>query len=506
MIYRLLFSATLVVICAAVTAAQITLSLKPNDAASRNDNYRLAATFGFSVSFTADQYRLYATTNIPRLRWNNSRTSLRDLFFETYTKAAGAAAPHCSQLADPRFYDPRCIDTIGLFWKRVVCTTNTIACQDNDRWNAYPGRNNISAFPTPYASSSLTPVWPRADDWGVTNFVPILNKDSVNRVQLSPPAPDCPTCPPRSGMAPQCYPSNPGGYASSASNPKVVQVKYPDGTSRWFMALNYQMHNTVKEGGGSAEDQWRIIWATSSDGQSWKVDPQILIRTVRETTSCSGGPLVTELFTDNGYFYMVLTDRARSYLLRSRIGAYSSAAGYDDGWQVASHPINPDGTYTWKEVPLGALTDFTQNGLNSYSIFPTQTGPGWTNYDSAQLVKQAVISRVFASALPNSRSRLIALTNDKAIGQPQVLQVWSTADLNRPFTYESEVDLSLVRPGQYGLEVGFTHYADNLSASPRVVGSALDIWIVQWLENPNVRNDPQTSLTVTRMTASLSGL
>lgn len=486
--------------------AQITMTIYPNSAASKNDNFRLAGTTRFSVAYSPDQYRLYATTHIPRLRWRSgSPITMRDLYFETFNKtyasASTASIPHCSQFRSPLEYDNRCIDSIGLFWKRVSCG---LACADNDHWNAYPGRNNISTFPSPSAATSSQIIWPRFDDYGVTNFIPVISKDQINNAIPNPPA---------TGSAGSCHPSNAGDYATGAGASKVVQVKYGDGTSRWFMAFSQQIHDTQTNQGNNANDKWRILWAYSADGFTWNVHPNILFRSTSETDTafCGSGLLVMDLFVDGDYFYMTFTEVVtdKVYMVRSRIGSSTSVPGYTSGWSIAAyplvqHPTNPNlKQYTWKPMTLGIRQDFGAGGLNAYSILPSTFPSDQVDF----MVKEAAIARVFKSASANSPSIYIALTKDKARGQAEVMQVWSTTDLSVPFKYESQVNYSSagIKPGQSGLELGFTHYVDNTPATPRITAPSFEFWNVESLANPNMASDQTSVLTVTRRTAKLTG-
>jgi hypothetical protein len=497
---KLMLSVILLLSLGKMSQAQITMQIPTPDPNPQNVNFSLAGTTGFSVSYLPDQYRLYATTHIPRLKWikqmgqdHKMHDVLDDLYFRTLSSPG--ATPQCSYLTDPRSWDSRCIDSIGLFWKRVSCTTP--ACSGTDHWNASPGRNNISTFPSPS-------FWPLTTDYGVVNFTPVLNKDKVNAVPLQPAGTTCTTttpCPPKTG-AEGCFQHNPDAYATGTANSKAVQVYYGDGTSRWFMAFNSQIHSE-KDKGANADDKWRVLWAVSTDGVTWNVHPQILLRSVSESNPdvCGLGVLVSSLIIDNGYFYMTFTDvgSANVYLARSPINSNStSLPGYVGTWSIATPPTG-NNQYGWTDLTLGAQQNFA--ALNAASIMPTsQMMPGF-------MVKQSAIARVYTSSTSNSPSRYIGLTNDVVPGLGTVLQLWSTDSLAAPFTYQSNVDVSGLRIGGNGLEFGFTQYSDNLPSSPRIIGSGFDFWIVQSLVNPNpdLSGDATSSITVTRRTARLTG-
>ena len=343
------------------------------------------------------------------------------------------------------------------------------------------------------------------NDYGVAGFTPLLSKNKVNGVVLQPQGDWCLTgspCPPKTGAESVCHCHNPDSYATGAANSKAVQVYYNGGVSRWFMAFNEQIHSEDNQGSNSSDnssDNWRILWARSEDGKTWTVDPQILFRSVSETSTdyCGTGLLVTDMFLDNGHFYMTFTDVGTSavYLVRSQIATpYGTNPGYGT-WKIAVRPLK-NGQWDWKDLELGKQLNFVT--LQAANILPSRmTNPGFT-------VKQSDIGRVFTSATPNSASRYIALTSDVLSGQP-VLQVWSTDSLNKPFQYESDVDLSAVSIGGNGLEIAFTQYSDNLPSTPRLIAGQLDFWIVQNLTNPDVPGDLTPRISVSRFTARLRG-
>lgn len=464
---------------------QVQLEIIQPTPRAQDANFVLAGTTGFSVSFVIpDEYRLYATTHVPRIKWNAAKTGMEDLFFGTTS---------CYYTNDPRTWDGRCIDSIGLFTKKIGCGGNP-ACEWDGRWNAYPGSANVSKYP-------VTWLWPKQNDYGVAGFTPLLSKDKVNSVVLQPQGSSCVTgspCPPKTGAESVCHPHNPDSYATGAANSKPVQVYYSGGVSRWFMAFNEQMHSEANQG-FNGSDNWRILWARSEDGKSWTVDPAILFRSTSETSTgyCGLGLLVTDMFLDTGKFYMTFTDVGTSavYMVRSQIASYGTNPGYGT-WSIAALPL-VNGKWTWKTLTLGVQQDLAS--LGAANILPTRmSNPGFT-------VKQSDIGRVFTSATPGSASRYIALTSDVQSGQPQVLQVWSTDSLDKPFQYESTVDLSAVSVGGNGLEVAFTQYHDNLPTSPRLVASQLDFWIVQHLTNPSVPGDLTPTVSVSRFTARLHG-
>lgn len=479
---RIFLSAVLAFACVAGARGQgITLRLLPASQADRN--FRVGAMAGFSVAYVPDQYRLYATTSLPRGRWLDNLT-LRDYFLESLTgsiKDADRCRVSGTQNYDPRAWNARCIDTVGLLTKRVACNTNpNYACQDNDLWNAFPGRSNMSTFPVRPPADDSGFGWPSNNSWGVKNFTPVVTKDAVNDAQPSPPQTGAPAPTP---PTPPCFSHNPGPYATGVANSKATQVKFPDGTTRWFMAYNSQIH---KEWGGSPEgftgdDLWRVQWAYSDDGQHWSAENRPLLLDATEKFGwCTTGELVTDLIVDTDpsdartYFYLVITRVTfdQVWLLRSPV-VESSAPGYDTayGWEVRGR-AGQNGKNVWVRIPpekLGTQIDFT--GIGAEPILPSRFGGSYGG-----LVKQSVISRVFNSWQPGSPSKYLALTVDKNGGAPAVVELWATDDLSRPFSYQS--DVTGVPSGGYGFEFAFTHYPDNVPSGPRVYDNNFELWFV----------------------------
>lgn len=488
---------------------------------------------GFSVAYVPDQYRLYATTSIARGKWL-SNTTMDDYFFESLQPGSMVNVndqDKCwvssSQLYDPRLWNARCIDTIGLLTKRVACNTNpNYACQNNDIWNAYPARSNMSTFPVrpPLDDSGFG--WPSNKSWGVKNFVPVVTKDTVNNSQPTPPPTGAPTPAP---PALPCSSHNPGPYATGVANSKVTQVKFADGSSRWFMAYNSQIH---KEWGGTpagfnGDDLWRVQWAYSNDGQNWTAESRPLFMDVTESFGwCSTGELVTDMFVDTDpvdgktYFYILSTRTTfdQVWLLRSPV-VQSSIPGYDTalGWEIRGS-VGRDGKNLWIRIPpekLGTQIDFT--AIGAVPVLPSRFGSAYGG-----LIKQSVISRVYASSQPDSPAKYLALTVDKNGSGPAVVQLWAADDLSHPFLYQT--DVANAPSGGYGFEFAFTHYPDNNPGSPRVFDNNFELWFVtaaQCEGIPNCSTLPpdqrppgtsappesrnQSAFTVARRRATLSG-
>jgi hypothetical protein len=311
-----------------------------------------------------------------------------------------------------------------------------------------------------------------------------------DRAGKATPLPAGRTCPPKtwSGATPakSFHAYNPDDFATGAANGKVVQVKYADGTTRWFMAFNKQIKYTTttystpaafnaSNFGGSAADHWQVMWATSPDGARWTVHPQMLFRSSGETLREHLGALMIDLVVDDGYFYLLFQDlvKPRLYLMRAPIDAVNSPAGPGyiqnsaQGWRLAT-TLQANGEYTWSPFTLGARLSFAS--LGAHPVMPARIGT------QGGFVKQAAITRIFSATSPGT-SAYFGVTNDSA----GPLQLWKTSSLSRPFQYESDVVMEdpTIRPGAFGWELGFTHYADNVPASPRNLGSGFDWWMTE---------------------------
>jgi hypothetical protein len=472
---------------------------------AKQDNFRLHGS-GYSVSKTLspDVYHVFATGGYEGTRGIDDNA---DGVFDRYTSiygqtSLGGGSGACLYTKSPTLWDPRCSsDSVGYLWKQVACPGGNVACQNNDRWNAWPGAYNVTTFPSPA-------VWPRTGTaWGTPGFQAILNHKKINDANIQPADNACatgtPTCPPKTGIAAQCHPYNPDDFATGAANSKAVQVKYADGSVRWFMAFNSMIKNSAQTPYTGA-DIWRVLWATSPDGGNWTVHPNILFRTIGETQECWKGFMMTDMFIDNGYFYVLLNDlgSSKTYMFRSQINTANPTAnpGYTT-WSVATLPANAT-QYSWVQVNLGAVLNLSQTAA---SIFPSRAP------SQVAIVKQASVGRVFSNT-NSAVSRYVGITNDKNSMGGDVVQLWSTADITKPFVFERELSFSQVPMGANGWEFGFTHYADNVPQTPRMLGNGFDFWIVEnyspwWSGPPAPLNafDPNI-VTVTRRSATLSGL
>jgi hypothetical protein len=430
--------------------------------------FKLNGTSGFSVSYAAGEYRLFA--NMPALRyaWKSSDQSLG------FNDAFGSSIAHpgqtfpCDVDKDPRSWVapplpysdvPACIDSIALFSKSANAA--------DDRWTA-------SVSPTASISSvestTGSPPWPNVGKdtnniprYGVPGVTPIISRESI-RMTVPNDISDC-------------RPLNATGIATGAANGKAVQVFYNGGISQWYMAFNETIHNNTT----GPQDDFRILWATSADGRTWSVYNGLMLRkpSATEANGCVGGFLVTDVFLDEGaYFYMVFTDIGTNnvYLARaSYAGAGPSVPGYTSTWQIAG-PVDTTGQFQWQTIPSSALSGsipLSLGSLGATSIIPADQYVTATGY----FVKQAAVTRVFASSSSGSAAKYVAVTSDRmGNAGTEFGRLYSSISLSRPFRYEHQ-DLTSISPGVDGWEPGFTHYPDNLSSSPRVVAQGLDLWV-----------------------------
>ncbi len=213
------------------------------------------------------------------------------------------------------------------------------------------------------------------------------------------------------------------------------------------------------------------------------------------------GVLVTDMFVDNGYFYILFSDLSKpwQYLARAPVDpVYSTtSAGYGaGGWAIACNPLQ-NGEYTWRSISAGARLDFA--ALQAFRVMPTRVG---TEGDG--IVKQGTIARVFSSTNPGD-FYYFGVTNEI---RDAPLQLWKTKSLSKPFVYESDVVFEdpTFKHGEFGWEMGFTHYADNVPESPRILGSGFTWWMTE-----NLKDQSPTKVSIdgwvviTRHTAKITG-
>jgi hypothetical protein len=446
-------------ICVAIALSAIALTgvapAQTLSVSSQNvdPNMKLGGTYLGSVVNLPDVYGMYMTNAIRRFTWG-ADGKLHD----TVT-----AQPGCTENpADPNGIDA-CGDQIGLFWKHIACNPWYVPCDTNQHWNAAPGQDNITtALP-------VNGVWPP-----VINFAHKINYHTINAAFPAPPT---------TSSQQQCHPNNPGSLATAATSSRVA---YEPSTGRWYMVFDANINTPINSrpdglglwGGG---DAWRLLWAVSTDGgNTWTIDPSFMLRTHRENISgdCGSGFQALDLFIDNNTFYVFFTEieDKQVYVMKSSVSA--SQFGYTS-WQIANGVSG--GFYTWSSPisTTGAATsDFTSTGYNIASGFNACYGP-----------EQFAVSRVFNSSAPNSDWRIIGISSadDPAgchpvyVGDPvpnnSALRLWITDSIEKPFQPLGLISTPGLQSSSNGWYVSFTHYQDNTSATPRIIGNAFDLWL-----------------------------
>ncbi|MEO1408236.1 MAG: Ig-like domain-containing protein [Bacteroidota bacterium] len=478
------------------------LDFKPGN--FNDDNFRLSAAFGFSTSRTVDdRYRIYATAGHGILRWKPNLQYVDGVFDQTNPDV-------CSFDDDPRNWDSRCIEVVGLLSKSIPCNGNN-ACASNDLWDGYPGEKNVSTFVDPN-------LWPRIGQFGTNNYENLIDKDDLHAVPFFGGNQNCSDgqwCPPKTNFSDDCFVSNPDDYATGISNSKVTEVIYADGQRRWFMAFNIQLRNLDHPLGKiNADDIWQAGWAWSVDGENWTIYDRFLFRNVNDPTinSCASGFLLSNMLVDDGYFYLVfnLLDRDDVLIARSQISSTppttASTPGFHLGnqaeWEITSG-LDANGSYIWSRIngndPININTVYSNGGR---PVFTRTLGA----QDRCYTVRQADIAKVYLDDRPDSPYRYIALAaereaiNGDCTTSEDRLYLYSTTDLSKPFKVESEVDLSGISVGIFGQEFCFTR-----NANQRTLADRIDLWMSLKIVNPNNPFDPLSGHAVSRKTMALSG-
>lgn len=455
---RKLVPALLLFILAGLAAAaqpvELKLRVTTQDTATRkrDDYFQMPFMFGFSVNQVAGIYYLNATTNLDRRAWNAAGTGMWDLVFPKsgWCSTCNPPPEPCDPMLKPAQWDSRCGDAVGVMWKAVTSTV--------PRWNYLDVRSNTTAFVNPTPTTTTWPYqWPgQFMQTGIPGFDAAINFAKINAA--------IPNMVQPAGTPADCRRElwNTDFDATGASNAKAAYVN-----GKWYMAFTGTVMNPTVTGDWTADEIFNVYWAISSDGKNWTVR-RPLFRTTLETTQCGGGLLMTQLFTDSGYFYIVLKEMRGtmhgSSLLRAPIDA--STDGFTS-WQIAARdPLNAN-RYLWKPVPANGYLDYA-----TLDAFPVMSYGG-----SVSSVKQTVISRVFASSSPFSPSMFVGVAT-RYSGDASKIDVWTAPDLDTPFTYQSEIDVAYIPPkGTWGYEPQFTVYSDNTPSTPAVVGRELDFWL-----------------------------
>jgi hypothetical protein len=445
---------------------EIKLRITPVDTPTRkaDTNFQMAATSGLSVVQTLGNYYLFTYSQI-RKAWNSTGTDMWDLVYPR---------PGDPNLCDQHMaatFDARCGDNDWVVWKQPSSTSTG--------WNYF---NVNTGLTSRVAAVPAVGAWPY--QWqvdypktGVPGQQTTLDASKINAAITNPPKP--------SPVPSPCNRNsfNPNYYATGLGGTKSVVVN-----AKWYMAFNETVNNPASNGSWTSDDMFRIGWATSTDGKNWTVR-HILFRSSREQIDCAGGLVLTQLFTDNGYFYLIVDEQygAGLELLRAPIDT-NTTDGYT-AWQIAARdPLNSN-AYRWVSAPADGQLNAAS--LNAFQLMPTGTN-----------TQQAAVGRVFTSSAANSPSRYVAVTV-----RGSSLEVWSAPNLDTAFTFESSTDLAYLKPAGTlgGWEFAYTYDANNTPATPTMIGNEFDFWL-----NGNFYLDQHAdgigiSFTGYRTTATLSG-
>ncbi|HEV7488354.1 MAG TPA: hypothetical protein VGQ65_21980 [Thermoanaerobaculia bacterium] len=430
-------------------------------------NFQMAATSGFSVVQTLGNYNLFTYSQI-RKAWNSN---VPGDMYDLVNNPGPQDTTLCDQHKSPLQFDPRCGDNSWVVWKQPLSPSTG--------WNYF---NTITGLTARVAAVPSIGVWPY--QWpadhpktGVPGQLTTLDAAKLNAAFPNPPKPSPHGCT-REGF-------NPNYYATGAADTKVVVVN-----GQWYMAFNETINNPTSTGGWTSADIFRIGWATSTDGRSW-IPRHILFRAPAEQNgvNCDGGFVLTQLFTDSGYFYM-LVDEFTMGLILLRAPIQTNLPDGFSNWQVATNDSNH-----WANAPIDGVLDPV--ALNAKRLMQPLT----TTY-----TQQGAIARVFSSSAPNSSSLFVAVTVDGT-----QLKLWSATSLDTlfesPFALRSSVDLAYLKPRNtsFGWELGFTYDANNTPATPTLIGNEFDFWLNGNFYPNGIENGTGISFTGYRTTATLSG-
>lgn len=481
---RPLFALLLTFLPATIFAQPIEIQLRvvqeDTPTRTRDTNFQLAATSGFSVVQTLGNYYLFGSAGTYRSAWNSAGTHMWDLEFPSpnhpdWRPELLDDKKKCDPKKDPRVRDVRCGDASGVVWKQPSSPSLN--------WNYFNhdlgAPDRIPPFP---AVGSWPRQWPA--QYHLTGIPGYRTTIDAAKINAAIPVRTPPTSTPASCTRDDW---NPDFLSTGAADTKVVYVN-----GKWYMGFNETINNPTPQGGWTAGDLFNVGWATSTDGRNWSIK-RILFRTTRETMDCGNGLLLTQLFTDGGFFYMVVQEIAGRgvLLLRAPIDT-SNPDGYTS-WQIATHHPSDPNRYQWVATPAGGMLDTT--ALNAYGIMPT-----------VAFVKQAAIARIFNSTAPSSPSRIIGITVQDLGGGNNTLQLWSAPDLDTPFTFQSTVDTAFIKPfAIFGWEFAFTYYPDHSPATPRIAGREFDFWLNGNFYTGGNLDGFTKHFTGYRATATLSG-
>ena len=466
---------------------EMKLRIMPVNGASRvtDNNFQMGGTSGFSAAQINGAYYLFGPSGAYEDAWDQAGTGSGDIslrFGGDNWCTTGKLT--CDPTLAPNTRDPRCGDEAGLFWKSVNSSVTSWLYQNVS--TGMPSR--LQPFPAlgAWPSQAPTPFPPNINGvcqlspTGIPGWRPLISAAAINAAFPNPPQLPSPTSCTR-------FVTDPHSYATGAADAKVV---YVNGT--WYMAFSETINNPMFNSGSgtyswTGADLFMILWATSSDGQNWTIRHQ-LFQPAQEQSVCNPVLLVTELTTDNGYFYMLADDYTGGkglVLFRAPIDT-SNPDGFDiNAWQIETQN-------GWTTLATGSVVD--TNALQAVSLVPPSTSGA---------VQQGALARVFNSSAPNSPSQIILVAADPT---GSFLNVWSATDFGNAFVFQSTIDTAFIKPAAlFGWEFGFTYYPNQTSATPQIVGTELDFWLNG--DFSNGASDPTGALRLTgyRTTATLSG-
>jgi len=470
----------------AQTAVEIRPRIVQSDSPTRRTdlNFQMAATSGFSVTQVAGSYNLYGPRLGYRGAWNHQGTDMLDLVFPQPNNpdwCYGKQKP-CDPLSPPLQRDPRCGDSGGVVWKTPLSSV--------DSWlylNTATGAS-VRVPPKPAVGA-----WPH--QWPFD--CPLTGPDGFStitaaKINAAIPAP----IPAAQHNCPKDI-VDPATLATGAADYKTVYVN-----GKWYMGFCETVNNpdiqrdangNITGASWTAGDLFIVGWAVSNDGKNWTVRRQ-LFRTTYESQDCGNGMLLTQLTTDGNYFYMLVDELLHRGLLLFRAPIDQAQTDGFTQWQIATNdPLNAN-RYKWVNTPANGFIDTA--ALNAFSIMP---GPG--------LVRQGAMVRVASSSAPGSPSRIIGITNHSNDLGSGWLELWSAPDLDTPFTFESMVDTTFLKPiGLFGWEMAFTFLPNQGAGNSTTVGNEFDFWLIGNFYQAGQNLDGHARhLTAYRMTSTLSG-
>lgn len=292
---------------------------------------------------------------------------------------------------------------------------------------------------------------------------------------------------------------NPDFKPAGTANPNAIFFG-----GRWYMAFTEEYNNpkpvsTIRRNfnGWTAGETWRTRWATSTDGQHWTIEPRYLFRysDAVEDAEPYRGLFVTQLFIDNGYFYMLLNAEEDWMMLLRAPLVPNSASGYGP-WQIAT---GGNAQYVWTPLPSDGTLDITDT-LHTGTLNAAPVMPG-------VLGRRAAIGRIAVS--PKWPGKFMYVGLSVSCGskcnqnpQPQEMVLWTAPDLNTAFTQQQQgiTFLGELGPHPNGLELQLANNDSDASRTESMYGNEFDVWM-----NGRAGTDTIHWFNEYRVTATLSG-